>query len=227
MATHEVTKRLHTQVHTPRYAKYGLLYSRYTILDTRQLTPPGWRVFDDGDASVLDTFVGGVGGKLKEAGTTHWTTPNTGATNETGFTLLPGGMLRAYTGEFTGGFIEMNTMGIWFIGSASNFLCLYNSSDLESGWYSFLKDGFSVRLTRESNLGWTPGEKVVDYDGNIYDTVRIGTDSIWRIYTVQNFACTHYRNGESIPRVTDPNLWRDLTAGAYAVYNNDWSNVFV
>lgn len=44
--------------------------------------------------NILVTYLGGegvTGGKLKETGTNHWESPNTGATNETGFTFLPGG----------------------------------------------------------------------------------------------------------------------------------------
>ena len=52
----------------------------------------------DAEWTVLSDYLGGesvAGGKLKEAGTTHWYTPNAGATNETGFTALPGGIREA------------------------------------------------------------------------------------------------------------------------------------
>jgi uncharacterized protein (TIGR02145 family) len=52
----------------------------------------------DAEWTILTTYLGGLslaGGKLKEAGLVHWTTPNTGATNETGFTALPSGMRMA------------------------------------------------------------------------------------------------------------------------------------
>ncbi len=72
---------------------YGALYNWYTI-NTGKLCPTGWHVFTNADWSTLLTYLEGAsvaGGKLKETGTTHWITPNTGATNETGFTALPGG----------------------------------------------------------------------------------------------------------------------------------------
>jgi uncharacterized protein (TIGR02145 family) len=52
---------------------------------------------------MLADYLGGeriAGGKLKETGTTHWARPNTGATNESGFTALPGGARSNYDGEF-------------------------------------------------------------------------------------------------------------------------------
>jgi uncharacterized protein (TIGR02145 family) len=75
-------------------ATYGRLYTWYAITDTRNLCPTGWHVPADTEWTTLVTFLGGdvaAGGKLKETGTTHWTTPNEGATNETGFTALPSG----------------------------------------------------------------------------------------------------------------------------------------
>ena len=64
--------------------------------------PDGWHLPSDAEWTVLTDYLGGeslAGGKLKEAGTTHWWSPNTGATNSSGFTALPGGG-RANTGGF-------------------------------------------------------------------------------------------------------------------------------
>lgn len=72
---------------------YGALYNWYAV-HSGNLCPTGWHVPSDSEWTALTDFLGGestAGGKLKEAGTSHWDTPNTGATNESGFTALPGG----------------------------------------------------------------------------------------------------------------------------------------
>ncbi|MDP4238126.1 MAG: fibrobacter succinogenes major paralogous domain-containing protein [Bacteroidota bacterium] len=71
---------------------YGALYNWYAV-NTGKLAPAGWHVASDAEWTTLTTFLGAdvAGGKLKETGTTHWMSPNIGATNETGFTALPGG----------------------------------------------------------------------------------------------------------------------------------------
>jgi uncharacterized protein (TIGR02145 family) len=56
------------------------------------------------EVNTLRNYLGGesvAGGKLKETGTTHWLSPNTGATNETGFTAIPNGD-RNYFGTYEG-----------------------------------------------------------------------------------------------------------------------------
>ncbi len=58
------------------------------------LCPSGWHIPTSAEQSTLVAFLGNSpGGKMKEAGTSHWLTPNTGATNESGFTSLPGGLM--------------------------------------------------------------------------------------------------------------------------------------
>jgi len=83
--------------------RFGALYNWYTV-NTKKLCPAGWHVPNDKEWTTLRTYLGGeeiAGGKLKETGTTHWTSPNTDATNQTEFTALPGGGRRS-NGEFFG-----------------------------------------------------------------------------------------------------------------------------
>jgi len=92
-------------------ATYGMLYNWYAV-NTGKLCPTGWYVPTDADWTTLTTYLGGesvAGGKLKEAGTIHWQTPNAEATNETGFTALPGGD-RWYNGTFG----SIGTGGYWW-----------------------------------------------------------------------------------------------------------------
>lgn len=84
---------------------YGALYNWYTV-ETGNLCPIGWHVPSDAEWKILEMYLGmsqseadsawiyrgtDEGGKMKETDTTHWHSPNTGATNEIGFTALPGG----------------------------------------------------------------------------------------------------------------------------------------
>lgn len=82
-------------------AIYGRWYTWYTAADSRNVCPTGWHVPTDAEWTTLTNFLGGnldsVGGPLKEVGTTHWISPNTGADNSSGFTALPGGGREPYS----------------------------------------------------------------------------------------------------------------------------------
>ncbi len=86
---------------------YGALYNWYAVA-TGKLCPSGWHIPSDEEMTALMEYLGGqfvAGGKLKETGTTHWKSPNTGATDEIGFTGLPGGYkspdgIWQYLGEY-------------------------------------------------------------------------------------------------------------------------------
>lgn len=104
---------------------YGALYNWYAAVNTNNLCPTGWHVPSDAEWSTLTTYLGGgsiAGGKLKA--TTLWTSPNTGATNSSGFTALPGGS-RNDTGQY------------WYLGQAGHFMSstVYNSTLI---WFMYL-----------------------------------------------------------------------------------------
>jgi uncharacterized protein (TIGR02145 family) len=102
-------------------AVYGKLYNWYAVNDPRGLAPEGWHVPSDAEWTTLTTFLGGdtvAGGKMREAGTTHWNTPNTGATNTSGFTGLPGGFREPSNGDFR----ATNNSGNWWSSTENSML---------------------------------------------------------------------------------------------------------
>jgi uncharacterized protein (TIGR02145 family) len=130
---------------------YGALYNWYTV-NTGKLCPSGWHVPTDEEWTVLSTYLGGLsiaGGKLKETGTGHWLNPNTGATNETGFTALPGG----YRDSDNSLFVEIKTTCIWLsLSEYQNGALLrrldYNLNNVGRGDGS-KKNGCSVRCIKD------------------------------------------------------------------------------
>jgi len=199
--------------------KYGRLYNWPVIVDERGIAPTGWHIPTDDDREILTDYLGGVGvagGKLKEAGTEHWNSPNTGATNESGFTALPSGR-RSSTAVF-----EYINQGAYFWTSSEYYMfsMLYSNDDVaRSSWAPPPKVGLSIRLVRDNLTGYTEGETVTDLDGNIYNTAQIGT----QVWLVQNWACTKYANGDAIQNITQSGEWLALTTGAYCNYANDSS----
>jgi len=91
---------------------YGALYNFYAVIDTRNIAPIGWHVPNETEWDTLINFIGGSAsiGKLKESGTKHWKSPNTGATDEYGFSALPAGQ-RA---QGSGGTSWMGEWGSWW-----------------------------------------------------------------------------------------------------------------
>jgi len=145
-------------------ATYGRLYNWYAVDDNRNIAPAGWHVPSDAEFKQLEMYLGmsqaeadatgwrgtDEGGKLKEAGTTHWDSPNTGATNESGFTALPGGMRysdgyfhgMSYSADFWSS-AEYSDYGAW--GRTLGYGCseVKRFSSLDKGF------GFSIRCVRD------------------------------------------------------------------------------
>ena len=134
---------------------YGKLYNWYAVNDPRGLSPAGWHVSSDNEWTQLADYLGGTsiaGGKMKatgtiSAGTGLWLGPNNAATNESGFTGLPGGVKEGSS------FTVLGTFGVWWTSSAfdtsnatSRSLSRLNGGVFRAIEYKF--DGRSVRCVR-------------------------------------------------------------------------------
>jgi uncharacterized protein (TIGR02145 family) len=126
-------------------ATYGALYNWYTV-NTGKLCPGGWHVPIDEEWTILTSYLGGedvAGRKLKESGTNHWESPNTGATNESGFTGLPGGY-RNYNGNFD----NIVLFGYWW--SATGNEAAY-------AWNRYMNYNYAIvyRYSRHKEVGFS------------------------------------------------------------------------
>lgn len=130
-------------------ATYGRMYTYYAVTDSRNVAPSGWHVSTGDDWEILKNFLGNdslLGLKLKEVGTTHWESPNLGATNKSGFTALPGGIRLA-----NGKFLEPGEYCKWWI-SEDGAYCKVEGSDnyVFIGLASDKKEGYYVRCVKNN-----------------------------------------------------------------------------
>ncbi|MBV5313657.1 MAG: fibrobacter succinogenes major paralogous domain-containing protein [Prolixibacteraceae bacterium] len=96
-------------INMPGYKTYGVLYNWAAV---KVACPKGWHIPNDYEWDAILNFLGGAitaGCKLKEAGTSHWLSPNKNSTNETGFMALPGGFCK-----FDGTFHYQESEGYWW-----------------------------------------------------------------------------------------------------------------
>ena len=131
---------------------FGKLYNWYAVNDGRGLCPIGWDIPTNAEWTALTDFLGGLdnaGGPMKESGSAHWNSPNTGATNASGFTGLPGGgrvSLSSFSNLGNFGYLWSNTFesssNAWF-----RFLS-FSTDRIDLGnldkWF-----GFSVRCIKD------------------------------------------------------------------------------
>ncbi len=125
---------------------YGKLYNWYAVNDPRGLAPDGWHIPSDVEWTALTDFLGGkvaAGGKLKAE--TLWQEPNSGATNESGFTALPAGIRRGLLSENS----DFNN-----IGEGCGFWSS-TEADTLNAWYRYLYSIYSdfERANDDMNYG--------------------------------------------------------------------------
>jgi uncharacterized protein (TIGR02145 family) len=137
-------------------SNYGKLYNWYSISDPRNICPCGWHVPSDSEWGVLINYLGGsslAGGKMKVTGNSIWNSPNVGATNESGFSALPGGYCDSlslfynlgYSGNWwssTEVFSQWGISNAWFRSISYDYSSAYRNA-------TSIKNGFSVRCIRD------------------------------------------------------------------------------
>jgi uncharacterized protein (TIGR02145 family) len=133
-------------------ATYGRLYNWFAVNDSRNIAPAGWHVATAADWATLIAYLGGkdmAGGKMKEAGLTHWVSPNMDADNSSGFTALPGGY------RFSDGiFSRFGSNGYWWSSTGKDSLTAYGrhlgTDHMDCDLDSLRKvDGLSVRCLKD------------------------------------------------------------------------------
>jgi uncharacterized protein (TIGR02145 family) len=143
-------------------ATYGRLYNWYAVNDARGLAPQGYHVPSDAEWNKLVKYldVGAdttcvicnqssiAGGAMKS--TTGWNSPNTGATNSSGFAGLPGGVRNS-----DGTFVDIGNNGYWWSFTEYNTTdswyrsLYYASGNVVRSYGGSKRVGFSVRCVRD------------------------------------------------------------------------------
>jgi uncharacterized protein (TIGR02145 family) len=130
----------------------GSLYNCYAVNDSRGLAPAGFHVATAADWNTLINYAGGAnvaGGKLKDAGFAHWMSPNTGATDQYGFTAYPGGYREA-NGVYDG----CNYNGNWWttkdnLNGTAGYIYMHNNTTAATSSDFSKKAGFTVRCVKD------------------------------------------------------------------------------
>ena len=123
---------------------YGYLYDWKSA---KKAVPQGWHIPSEAEWTALIANLGGIyvaGGKMKKIGKTNWKSPNTGATNSSGFTALPGGYR-----DLLGKFYEIGELGYFWTSTEISFT---------SAWYRFL--GFDINTASKDKSDKTTGYSV-------------------------------------------------------------------
>ena len=188
-------------------ATYGKLYNWYAVTDSRGIAPTGYHVPTDTEWADLTNYLGEstiAGGAMKEAGLCHWISPNLGATNSSGFSALPGGSQEGYPAT------NLGYNGYWW--SSTEYSTPY-------AWYNYMSNASEATQLNINSKNWGLSIRFVKdtCPDCIAHNVTIGTQT----WTGCNATVSVYRNGDTIPQVTDPTAWAGLTTGAWCYYNND------
>ncbi|HQK71916.1 MAG TPA: FISUMP domain-containing protein [Bacteroidales bacterium] len=213
----------------------GALYNWYTVMATNMLCPKGWHVPTRSEWDILLNSMGGyekAGSKLKERGTAHWQDPNRDATDESGFTALPGGVR-----NIGGLFSYYGIKGQWWTSDDTvKNLAWYQAMDFNNTavnrFFTVKSEGMSIRCVKYKipEVKSPPPDSVINpppvveepvyfvdpRDNRQYQIVKIGK----QVWMAENLVATKFNDGTEIPEVVDKIEWTRLVTPAYCWYDN-------
>jgi hypothetical protein len=205
---------------------YGLLYNYYAKESPLEISSStDWVVLTRSQWIALVNSMGGNsnwGGYAKETGLTYWNSPNTGADNSLLLNFRGAGVRKGLDGAFS----DLNVwLTLWNERNDNNQCGVrFNSAGFSysQGYSSPVTSGISIRLARLASPH-SNGESgmYVGNNGRIYRTITQGGIELM----ADNLAETKFRDGSSIPEITNAAAWAALTTPAFCAYNNDWANV--
>jgi uncharacterized protein (TIGR02145 family) len=207
-------------------SNYGNLYNWYAATDSRNISPVGWHVPSKTEIDTLISYLIAngynydgttTGNKIGKslANGTDWKEYSIIGTigysqstnNSTGFNLKPGGYYHSSSIVNIGSY-----SGLW-TSTEYNTITAYGASGTHSSGdfstYSGIRkdEGFNIRCIRDNG---NINTSVTDIDGNIYESITIGTQT----WLSTDLKTTKYRNGESIGNDFSG------TSGAFKSYDN-------
>lgn len=208
------------ELHTSSYytSGYGKLYNQYAAKNSRNIASSNWKLPTRSELDELISDAGGgtiAGGRLKQTGTSHWMSPNTGASNYYSFNAVGSG------------FIDKNTSvgalasiaEYWAVEDGVVMVLQYNSEEAYTGTNVPVNRGCSIVLLMIDSSNWEAGDLYTGNDGKTYATVMIN-DKVWLAEPLKE---TQYRDNTTIPEVQNMETWTSLTSGAYHYFNNNSS----
>ena len=202
---------------------YGRLYNWYAVDNAAGLAPAGLKVPTNTDMTTLISYLTANGFSGVEAialkSISGWNSGGNG-TDDFEFTALPVSK-RSTDGTFP---VIGNSFYIWssteFGASNSHNIRITTFNNTITIQANLKEDGYSIRMLADPSGEYAvDGAKYTDPDGNVYDVVQIGT----QFWLAQNWACTKYADGSTIPEITDNTNWSNDATGARCSYNNSES----
>lgn len=174
----------------------GTAYGR--VLSFSTLAPAGAPELTTSDVSNITNITASCGGNIISGGTSDITTSGVCWSTEPTPTITDSKTTDGTaTGSFTSAISDLT-------GGTTYYVRAYATNSVGTGYGNVVSF-----ITEEGAL--------VDFDGNIYTKVTIGT----QVWMVEDLKTTHYNNGDPIPNVTGDAEWAALTTPAYCWVNND------
>ena len=224
----------------PECEEYGYLYNYYAVANAANIAASGWHVPKDADGNMdwitlhhdwLGDNGYGYGGDSTKvaksmASTFLWVSDSTpgnvgndqGSNNSSGFNGKPTGS-RTTVGVFQdrGYYTNWWNLSTYYYADPGA-LGISNSQSTVQAYLNVNPIiGNPIRLIRDNDTGWNPGDLYTGNDGKTYSTAKIGT----QVWMTVNLRETKYRDTTDIPNITGNSDWENDTTGAWCSYNNE------